>query len=124
MVSRMTNHSRALDGAFHALSDPTRRAIVARLAQGPASVSELSEPFPMAMPTLLAHIHVLEDGGLISTAKVGRVRTCAIRPATLSATVAWLERQRSVWESRLDRMEAYVAELNARENKHGKRKRR
>lgn len=119
----MTNHSETLDGAFHALADATRRAIVARLAQGPASVSELRAPFTMAMPTLLQHIRVLEQSGLIATEKRGRVRTCAIRPAALAATAAWLDRQRAVWEGRFDRMEAYVAEMHAKEKKLGKRKR-
>jgi DNA-binding transcriptional ArsR family regulator len=119
----MTNHVTALDRVFHALSDPTRRAIVAQLAQGPASVSELSQPFTIAMPTLLAHLRVLEDSGLIASEKTGRVRTCTIRPAILAATSAWLDRQCAVWESRLDRMEAYVAELHAKDRKHGKRKR-
>ena len=120
----MTNQSADLDRAFHALSDPTRRAILARLSRGPASVSELSQPFVMAMPTLLQHIRVLEDGGLVVTEKRGRVRTCAMRPAALDVAAGWLERQRAAWESRLDRMEAYVAELHAREKKHDKRKRR
>jgi DNA-binding transcriptional ArsR family regulator len=119
----MTNHYADLDRAFHALADPTRRAIVTRLARGPASVSELSQPFAMTMPTLLQHIRVLEHGGLIATQKSGRVRTCAIRPGALDAASGWLDRQRVAWENRLDRMEAYVAELSARETKHGKRKR-
>ena len=122
----MTNHGGNLDRMFHALADPTRRAIVARLAQGPASVSELSSPFEMAMPTLLAHIRVLEDSGLIASAKRGRVRTCAIRDGALDATLAWLDRQRAIWEGRLDRMEAYAAAMHAgeqkQERKHGQQK--
>lgn len=128
----MTNQSGQLDRMFHALADPTRRAIVARLVQGPASVSELSSPFTMAMPTLLAHIRVLEESGLVGSEKHGRVRTCAIRPGALDATVAWLDRQRALWEGRLDRMEAYAAAMHAREQKQerkheqttGKRKRK
>lgn len=119
----MTNQYTDLDRAFHALSDPTRRAIVARLAQGPASVTALSQPFSMAMPTLLQHIRVLEEGGLVVTKKEGRVRTCSIRPAAFATACGWLDRQRAIWEERLDRMEAYVAELQAREKKHGKRNR-
>lgn len=132
----MTNHGGSLDRMFHALADPTRRAIVARLVQGPTSVSDLATPFEMAMPTLLAHIRVLEDSGLIGSEKHGRVRTCAIRPGALDATVAWLDRQRAVWEGRLDRMEAYAAAMHAQsqkedqkdaqkqERKHVKRKRK
>jgi DNA-binding transcriptional ArsR family regulator len=120
----MAHHSPLdLDRSFRALADPTRRAILARLARGPASVSELAVPFRMAMPTLLAHIRVLEQGGLVATEKTGRVRTCTIRPPALNATAAWIERQRAVWEARFDRMDAYVAELQARENRRGKRKR-
>ena len=107
---------------FHALSDATRRAIVMRLSQGPASVTELSRPFEMATPTLLQHIRVLEDSGLVGTAKLGRVRTCAIKQEAFDATQSWLEKQRAIWESRLDRMEAYAASLQAKEYSHGKRK--
>jgi DNA-binding transcriptional ArsR family regulator len=118
----MTNQQRHLDRLFHALADSTRRAIVMRLSQGPASVTELSRPFEMAMPTLLQHIRVLEDSGLIGTEKVGRVRTCEIKQQAFDATQSWLEKQRSLWASRLDRMEAYAASLQAKEYKHGNRK--
>ena len=107
---------------FHALSDATRRAIVMRLSQGPASVTELSRPFEMAMPTLLQHIRVLEHSGLVGTAKVGRVRTCSIKQEAFDATQSWLEKQRAIWESRLDRMEVYAANLQSKEYNHGKRK--
>jgi DNA-binding transcriptional ArsR family regulator len=113
----MTNHGGNLDRMFHALADPTRRAIVARLVSGPASVSDLATPFEMAMPTLLAHIRVLEESGLIGSEKHGRVRTCAIRPDALDATLAWLDRQRAIWEGRLDRMEAYAAAMHAQDQK-------
>ena len=118
----MANQSQNLDGLFHALSDATRRAIVMRLSEGPASVTELSRPFEMAMPTLLQHIRVLEDSGLIGTEKVGRVRTCEIKQKAFEATQSWLEKQRSIWEGRLDRMEAYAASLQAKEYNHGRRK--
>jgi DNA-binding transcriptional ArsR family regulator len=120
----MTNQSEVLDRVFHALSDPTRRAIVTRLSRGPASVSELSRPFGMAKPTMLQHIRVLEQSGLIDTEKAGRVRRCEMRPAALGATEAWLARQRSAWEARLDRMEDYVTQLHAQEKKHGGRRRK
>lgn len=116
----MTNHAESLDRVFHALSDRTRRAIVTRLIQGPASVSALREPFVMAMPTLLQHIRVLETSGLIATEKIGRVRTCAVRPEVLGATEAWLAGRRAIWEGRLDRMEAYAISLQALEKKDGK----
>lgn len=121
----MTNQSAGLDRVFHALADPTRRAIVARLSRGPASVSELARPFAMAMPTLLQHLKVLEDSRLIRSEKVGRVRTCEIEPAALGRAESWIAEQRAVWEGRLDRMEAYVAALQRKdtqrkEKKHGK----
>jgi len=117
----MTNQSSGLDLVFHALSDPTRRAIVHRLARGPASVSELAKPFAMAMPSLLQHLRVLEKSRLIRTEKVGRVRTCAVEPAALDTAQTWIAQQRALWEGRLDRMEAFVATLQSKEKKHGKR---
>ncbi len=118
----MTNQPQQLDRLFHALSDATRRAIVMRLSQGPASVTELSKPFEMAMPTLLQHIRVLESSGLIDSEKVGRVRTCEINQKAFEATQSWLEKQRGIWEGRLDRLEDYAASLQAKEYNHGKRK--
>jgi DNA-binding transcriptional ArsR family regulator len=110
-----------LDRVFHALSDPTRRAIVHRLSRGPATVSELAKPFTMAMPSLLQHLRVLEDSRLIRSEKTGRVRTCEMQPSALSVAEGWLSEQRALWEGRLDRMEAYVATLHGKEKKHGKR---
>jgi DNA-binding transcriptional ArsR family regulator len=123
----MTNQSASLDRVFHALADPTRRAIVSRLSRGPASVSELAQPFAMAMPTLLQHLRVLEESRLIRSEKVGRIRTCEIEPAALGRAESWIAQQRAVWEGRLDRMEAYVAglqrkEAQRKEKKHGKRR--
>ena len=120
----MANKQEILDRAFSALSDPTRRAIIMRLASGPASVSELSEPFAIAMPTLLQHIRVLERSGLIETEKTGRVRTCLLQAEALARTEQWLASQRAVLEQRLDRMEAYVIALNATEIKNARRKRK
>ena len=124
LVSHMTNKQDSLDLAFAALSDPTRRAIVMRLSRKPASVSELSKPFAMAMPTLLQHVRVLETSGLIETEKIGRIRTCSLRPEAMVRTEQWLSMQRAVWEQRLDRMEAYVNELHAKETKNARRKRK
>jgi DNA-binding transcriptional ArsR family regulator len=123
----MTNQYASLDRVFHALADPTRRAIVSRLSRGPASVSELARPFAMAMPTLLQHLKVLEQSRLIRSEKVGRIRTCEIEPAALGRAEHWIAEQRAVWEGRLDRMEAYVADLHRKdlqrkEKKHGKRR--
>jgi len=119
----MANNQETLDLVFGALSDPTRRAIVMRLSRQPASVSELSEPFSMAMPTLLQHIRVLEMSGLIETEKIGRVRTCTLRVEAIAATEQWLAAQREIWERRLDRMEAYVNKLQAMEKANARHKR-
>lgn len=120
----MTNKQESLDRVFAALSDPTRRAIVMRLSREPASVSELSRPFAMAMPTLLQHVRVLESSGLIETRKTGRVRTCSLQGDVMARTEQWLAQQRAAWERRLDRMEAYVLELHAKETKNARPKRK
>jgi len=118
----MTNRVPALDRVFHALSDPTRRAIVARLSKQPATVGEVHDPSAMALPTLLQHIRVLEQSGLVATRKVGRVRTCEVRTETLLATERWLAKQRAAWEARLDQFDACVITLQPEEPKRGKRK--
>lgn len=100
-----------LDALFQALADPTRRAILSQLARGPASVSDLAQPFDMALPSLMGHLRKLEDAGLIDTKKDGRVRTCAIVPEALAPVRGWLDEQRALWEGRLDRLEEYVMHL-------------
>ena len=107
----MAKYSTDLDSAFAALADPTRRAIVSRLCEGPKTVSELSEPFEIALPSLLKHVQVLEQSGLISSEKIGRVRTCRIEPHALQATETWIHRHIAAWESRLDRMEAHIQRM-------------
>lgn len=116
ILSHMPNQQAALDDVFHALADPTRRAIVARLIEGPASVSELAKPLPMALPSVVQHLKVLEKSGLVRSEKVGRVRTCRIEPTQLSAAERWISEQRAIWEARLDRLEAYLDELQAQEH--------
>jgi DNA-binding transcriptional ArsR family regulator len=103
----MANLDDHLNLAFAALSDPTRRAIVARLSGGDATVGELAEPFEIGLPTLLKHIRVLERGGLVSSAKSGRVRTCSLKPGALRSTDDWLRAHIATWEGRLDRLEAH-----------------
>ena len=117
----MPNQSLALDRVFHALADPTRRGIVERLTRGPASVSELARPLPMALPSVVQHLQVLEASGLIRSEKVGRVRTCRIEPAPLTTAEHWIAHQRALWEARLDRLEAYLSELQARGKDDGDR---
>jgi len=108
LLSLMTKYHPELSLIFHALSDPTRRAIVARLAEGPARVSELCAPTGLSMPTVLRHLSVLEEAGLISSAKDGRIRTCALVPEALEPARSWLDEQRALWESRLARLDAFV----------------
>ena len=100
-----------LDDAFHALANPTRRAVVARLGRGPATVSELAEPFDMALPSFLQHIQVLEACGLVQSRKRGRVRTVRIRANELKRAANWLAEQRGIWESRLDQLDGYLNTL-------------
>lgn len=98
----------SLDGVFQALADPTRRAVIGRLGQGPASVSDLAAPFDMALPSFMKHLRMLEGAGLVRSAKTGRVRTCVLARERLDAAESWLEAQRRVWEGRADRLEAFV----------------
>jgi len=98
----------AIDGIFRALSDPTRRHVVERLSVKPSSVSELAACFPMALPSFVEHLRVLERSGLVRSKKVGRVRTYELAPAQLKVATLWLERQRAMWERRLDRLDAYL----------------
>jgi DNA-binding transcriptional ArsR family regulator len=107
----MLNQQAALDLAFQALADPTRRAMVARLSLGPASVTDLARPLPMSLPAVMQHLAVLESSGLVVTAKVGRVRTCRIDANALTAAENWIHAQRTEWERRLDRLGAYLDEI-------------
>lgn len=107
----MTQHSPDLNRIFQALSDPTRRAMLARLLLGPAPVTVLAEPTGMALPTVMRHLSVLEDAALISSSKQGRTRLCQVRPDTITATEHWLVAQRAIWEGRTDRLEALLATL-------------
>jgi DNA-binding transcriptional ArsR family regulator len=104
----MLNHQSPLDSAFQALADSTRRAIVARLSQGPASVSELAQPLAMSLPAVMQHLAVLEGAGLVRSEKVGRVRTCRIDPQAMSLAEQWLHQRRNEWEARLDRLGDYL----------------
>lgn len=111
----MAHYSGRLDGIFQALADPTRRAVLQRLSRGPASISELAEPFDMALPSFMKHIRLLEDSGWIQTRKEGRVRTCGIDGKSFAAAEGWLSAQRAVWEARTDRLEQFVTAARRRE---------
>jgi DNA-binding transcriptional ArsR family regulator len=113
MVKQMLDQS-ALDRVFHALADPSRRAMVDRLTRAPASVSELAEPFHMTLAAVVQHLKVLEDSGLVRTEKVGRVRTCRLEPKVLSSAEDWFAKRRELWESRLDRLGDLLAERKKR----------
>ena len=106
----MLNYSASLDLMFQALADPTRRAMVERLSQGPATVSELARPFAMSLPAVVQHLHVLEASGLVQSEKVGRVRTCRIEAAAMQSVEQWISDRRLEWERRLDRLGAFLAE--------------
>ncbi len=107
----MAKHDPDLSRLFHALADPTRRSILTRLAEGPAPVTELANPTGLRLPTVMRHLSVLEEAGLIATAKDGRVRSCAIVPEAMAPVRTWLDEQRAIWESRLDRLDDYVMKL-------------
>ena len=106
----MLNQSANLDLMFQALADPTRRIMMERLSRGPASVSELAQPFSMSLPAIVQHLQVLEASGLVRSQKVGRVRTCTIEPEALSLAEQWINDRRTTWVRRLDRLGELLAE--------------
>lgn len=110
----MVNQSApAADRVFHALADANRRAIIERLTRGPATVSELAHVLGVTVAATVQHLQVLQDSDLVSSEKVGRVRTCQIDPAGLRHAEAWLQRQRTTWERRLDRLGSVLDESAA-----------
>ena len=112
----------SLSATFSALSDPTRRAILARLASGEASVMELAEPFEISLPAVSKHLKVLEKAGLIARSRDAQWRPCKLEAARLKEVADWVERYRRFWERSFDRLEAYLNEVRAEEKKHGRRK--
>jgi len=103
-----------IDLAFHALGDPTRRAMLELLSRGPASVSELARPFTMSLPAVMQHLAVLEHSGLVVSEKRGRIRTCRIEPGALGLAEQWIAARRAEWERRLDRLGTHLQELQAK----------
>jgi DNA-binding transcriptional ArsR family regulator len=99
-----------IDRVFHALGDPSRRAIIEKLSHGPISVSRLAEPLSITLAAVVQHLQILEESGLVVTEKVGRVRTCRIEPAGLSVAQEWIGERRSTWERGLDRLADLLAE--------------
>jgi DNA-binding transcriptional ArsR family regulator len=114
----------ALSSTFSALADPTRRAILARLAQGECSVNELAEPFAMSLPAVSKHLRVLERAGLIAQRRDAQRRPCRIEAAPIKQVVDWAEHYRSIWEARLDRMDDYLMELQNKEKKNARKHRK
>ncbi|PWK66405.1 metalloregulator ArsR/SmtB family transcription factor [Aminobacter sp. AP02] len=107
----MAKHDTDLSLLFHALADPTRRSILTQLAEQPARVTDLAGPTGLRLPTVMRHLSVLEEAGLIATAKDGRVRTCAIVLEAMEPVRTWIDEQRSIWEARLDRLDAFVMDV-------------
>ena len=101
-----------VDRVFHALGDPTRRAILQKLSHGPVSVSRLAEPLQLTLAAIVQHLQILEDSGLVQTEKIGRVRSCRIEPKGLSVAEHWVHDLRTIWERRLDRLGQLLAEEN------------
>jgi DNA-binding transcriptional ArsR family regulator len=111
-----------LSATFAALADPTRRAILARLASGEASVTELGEPFDMSLPAISKHLKVLQRAGLIARGRRAQWRPCRLAPGPLKEAAGWLEEYRRFWEQSFDRLEEYVRQLHRKEKKHGRKK--
>jgi DNA-binding transcriptional ArsR family regulator len=110
-----------LSATFAALADPTRRAILARLAAGETSVTELAEPFDMSLPAVSKHLKVLERAGLITRGREAQWRPCRIEPRALREVDGWLERYRRFWEQSFDRLDDYLHELQVKGDKHGRK---
>lgn len=107
----------AVDRVFHALGDPTRRAIVEKLSRGPVSVSLLAKPLDITLAAVVQHLQVLEESGLVQTEKIGRVRTCRIEPKGLSVAERWINERRALWEKRFDRLGELLAEDDKKQPK-------
>ena len=107
-----------LSNTFAALADPTRRAILARLASGDATVNELAEPFDLKLPTVSKHLKVLQRAGLVSQVRKAQWRPCRLEPAPLKEVADWVERYRRIWDERLSQLDAYLTELQAKEKNH------
>jgi DNA-binding transcriptional ArsR family regulator len=107
----MTRGGATIDRVFQGLSNPTRRQVVERLSRGPGSVTELADPFAMALPSFLQHLRVLEDSGLVESEKHGRIRVYRLAPRPLRAAEHWLGRQRTAWEERLGRLDRYLLDV-------------
>jgi DNA-binding transcriptional ArsR family regulator len=113
-----------LSTTFAALADPTRRAILARLATGECTVTELARPFDMSMPAVSRHLRVLEHAGLITRGREAQWRPCSLDATPIKRVADWAEKYRAIWEERLDRLDSYLHELKAEETKNARKRRR
>lgn len=120
----MLNQLPHLDLVFQALADPTRRVMVERLSRGPASVSALARPLAMSLPAVMQHLQVLEASGLVSSEKVGRVRTCRIQPQALRTAEHWIAERQATWERRLDRLDKFLEKQLERQHEHPRPRRK
>jgi DNA-binding transcriptional ArsR family regulator len=119
----MVQYSRTrIDASFAALSDATRRGVLEQLGRADASITDLADKFHMSLTGMKKHVGVLEQAGLVSTEKVGRVRTCTLGPRRLEDETAWLERYRQLWDARFDQLENLVEELKQKEMLNGRKK--
>lgn len=107
----MPNNYQSLESTFSALSDPTRRQVIQKLSNGSATVSELAKPFPMALPSFMQHLGILENAGLLESRKEGRKRICSLNPKALHDAENWLASNRRQWEERFDRLDAHLARV-------------
>jgi len=124
ILNRMVQYAQArLDDSFAALSDPTRRGVLEQLGRSDASITALAERFHMTLTGMKKHVGILEQVGLVSTEKVGRVRTCKLGPRRLEEETAWLESYQQLWESRFDELDKVVEQLKRKEKVNGRRKR-
>lgn len=115
MLPSMAAQAARLDGVFRALADPTRRAVLDRLAGGPASTGELARAHRMALPSFMQHLGVLEDAGLVRSRKAGRVRTFRLVPQPLSEAEAWMAARRALWERRLDQLDSFLLDMKEKQ---------
>ena len=113
-----------LDAAFAALADPTRRGVLERLGRADASISDLADQFRMTLTGMKKHVGVLEQAGLVTTRKIGRVRTCQLGPRRLEEATAWLERYRRLWDERFDELDKVLEELTQKEKSNERTKRK
>jgi DNA-binding transcriptional ArsR family regulator len=125
ILNHMVQYVRAdLNASFAAISDATRRGVLEQLARSDASITALAEKFHMTLTGMKKHVEVLEQSGLVTTEKLGRVRTCRLGPRRLEEETAWLERYRQLWDARFDELDKVVEELKRKEKVDGRRKRK